>query len=265
MSSDRAEFIDDVSSPYEYARRLASYISNPETIRLRTMQFWGRAPGIEKCAELRADALKGRDAFRLACEARSQELRRHRLNDDHTFICGHDRSHENTAFRGDKEVCRECMEIKIDNTRRRLAALKIAQATKQPKPARIPMKGLVSDHIDLSLSPSQRVILLACARIGITPEQLVDSNRKRLFVRARWAVMAALRKFNPGLWSTPKIGELLGNMDHSTVVYALKQAADLEKRDPAFAELIAELVEIARRSLPKVAPEVVQSFMRDAA
>lgn len=44
------------STPYAYARSLANYIADPSTIRTRTIELFGRAPPVDICARMRAEA-----------------------------------------------------------------------------------------------------------------------------------------------------------------------------------------------------------------
>lgn len=92
--------------------------------------------------------------------------------------------------------------------------------------------------IDPSLSAFERAIAVAAWRLGVDVEVVRSSSRLKPVVRARWAVMLRLR--SDGL-STTQIGLRFG-LDHSTVIYALREAGRLTQHDPVF----AEAVELAR-------------------
>ena len=57
---------------------------------------------------------------------------------------------------------------------------------------------------------------------GVTLEQMQGPRRYRPIVRARWALIAALRERG---WSLMRIGKFL-NRDHTTVLYALRREAE---------------------------------------
>ncbi len=68
--------------------------------------------------------------------------------------------------------------------------------------------------------------------------ELIGPCRSRYYVEARFAAMAALR--NRGM-STTRIGRLLGNRDHSSVIHGCKRAAQMAAAEPGYADIIAEL------------------------
>ena len=57
---------------------------------------------------------------------------------------------------------------------------------------------------------------------GVTLEQMQGPQRYRPIVRARWALIAALRERG---WSLLRIGRFM-NRDHTTVLYALRREAE---------------------------------------
>jgi chromosomal replication initiator protein len=71
---------------------------------------------------------------------------------------------------------------------------------------------------------------------GISLSELTGDSRFTDLVRARWAVMLAMRA--RGL-STSRIGVALGGRDHTTVIHGLRQGALLRATDPAFASKCA--------------------------
>lgn len=50
------------AGPYAYAQKLASYIACPSTIRVRTLEWWGRAPSLRQCKAYRDEVLRRRGA-----------------------------------------------------------------------------------------------------------------------------------------------------------------------------------------------------------
>lgn len=66
--------------------------------------------------------------------------------------------------------------------------------------------------------------------------ELLGQDRFAGLVRARWAVMLAMRA--RGL-SVMRIGAALGGRDHTTILHGLKKGAALRANDPAFASKCA--------------------------
>lgn len=78
------------------------------------------------------------------------------------------------------------------------------------------------------------------ARLSDVPyEMVISSCKKRVCVRARWAVMHVAYGLN---YSSPDIGQRIGGFDHSTVFNALRRSKELlDKGDKEFAELVRGL------------------------
>jgi hypothetical protein len=83
------------------------------------------------------------------------------------------------------------------------------------------------------------VAALVATHTGITVEQIYGKRRDKPIARARFAVCCIARR--NGL-SFPQIGARIGR-DHSSVMHAVKMAEEWERRDPAFAQLLADVVE----------------------
>jgi chromosomal replication initiator protein len=71
---------------------------------------------------------------------------------------------------------------------------------------------------------------------GISLSELTGDSRFTDLVRARWAVMLAMRARGV---SMPRIGAALGGRDHTTILHGLKKATALRATDPAFASKCA--------------------------
>ena len=78
------------------------------------------------------------------------------------------------------------------------------------------------------------------ARLADVPFEAVGSPcKKRVCVRARWAVMFVAYGLK---YTSPDIGQRIGGFDHSTVLNALRRGKELlDKGDKAFAELVRGL------------------------
>ena len=86
--------------------------------------------------------------------------------------------------------------------------------------------------------PSIRVIASVAEGFGVTPADLVGPGRTAPIARARFAAMRALKL--RGL-SYPRIGSLLGNRDHTTIMHGVARARAIYAIDPDFAWLCDRL------------------------
>lgn len=248
---------DLAQTPLQYASAIARYISDPSTIRARTIDTWGRAPSIDQCRELRTAALSERDEFSRYWAARATELKDRYTPDN--YPCGHERSMENTWHNGDREKCRECFERQRGIIARRLTVRQMFEAptATEVKPAR------PEESVPLTLAPSRRVLLLASKMFMLPVETITSKARDKRIVRARWAVIYTLR--NTLGWTMPRAGQFVNLNDHTTVRYTLREAAALIERDEWFAQMCQRLAAIASEPMPKVADGLVDALMRDAA
>ncbi len=83
-----------------------------------------------------------------------------------------------------------------------------------------------------SLDMRNPIVKRAARIIGCTMPQLKGPSRDGRLVRARWAVMYAMRQRGKSL---PQIGRDLGGRDHTTVIHGLKRAEELLTTDEDFA------------------------------
>lgn len=248
---------NEAKSPTAYAAAIARYISDPSTIRARTIDAWGRAPSVDACKALRATALEERDEFSRYWAARSTEQK-----DRHTpenYPCGHERSMENTWHNGDREKCRECFERQRGIIARRLSVRHMFEApvVSEPTPVR------PEETIPMTLAPSRRVLLMASKLFLLPVDVITSKSRDKRVVRARWAVIYTLRTVLG--WTMLKSGQFVNISDHTTVRYTVREAAALIERDEWFAQVCARLADIATAERPKVEGVLVDALMRDAA
>lgn len=253
----RASTIDNEETPLAYAARLAKYISDPSTIHARTKDFWGRAPSVAECANLRARVERQKREYREACEQRADRASLKEVSDD--FPCGHERSDENTYHIGNRESCRACqkelqaaMWADVERKRQR-EALAAEQRRKleeaQPAPP-------------ILINPFTRILNCASDLTAISVEDITSRRRFRRVVRPRFAVIHALRSIG---FSLPRIAAMLNIKDHTSIIHALEQVDVMRPRDPDFDALCLAL-EAAARTKPEPLPaHVVAPFIREAA
>ncbi|MGL5083735.1 MAG: chromosomal replication initiator protein DnaA [Microcoleaceae cyanobacterium] len=87
---------------------------------------------------------------------------------------------------------------------------------------------------------SPEAVLQAIAEtFKVTLEDLKSSSRRREISLARQVAMYLMRQ-HTGL-SLPKIGEVFGGKDHTTVMYACEKVTKLRNRDPELAQTIRQL------------------------
>lgn len=67
---------------------------------------------------------------------------------------------------------------------------------------------------------------------GISYGELIGDGRSRIFVEARVVIIRVLRERG---WSFPRIGMLLGNRDHSTIIHSFSNYDIHERRNPLVA------------------------------
>lgn len=87
---------------------------------------------------------------------------------------------------------------------------------------------------------AEGILIEVCKLTKIAPSVLRSRSRIRKIARARQACAYTLRRRTN--WSMPQIARFLGLSDHTTIVHAIRVAADLIERDPAFKRMIIELM-----------------------
>jgi len=92
--------------------------------------------------------------------------------------------------------------------------------------------------------PSSDLIRIrkACgAAFGISDALVTSRSRYREIAHARQATAFVLRRVRPKL-SYPCIGQMLGGIDHTTVIHAVRVTEERMRREPEMADRIAGLV-----------------------
>lgn len=87
---------------------------------------------------------------------------------------------------------------------------------------------------------SQDLINKCCELFCVHQRDLLGDYRFRFVARARQALYLALRRRG---WSYHRIGQLL-NRDHSTVMYGVQIALEIERRDPEYARKVALITDL---------------------
>ena len=96
--------------------------------------------------------------------------------------------------------------------------------------------GLDSDSKLSFLNRQEEPIVNAVSEVtGITLQQIKSRSRLRAYVTARCLISHYLRKYTR--MSLKEIGAIIGNRDHSTVIYNIATHNDLMQYDEEFRKL----------------------------
>ncbi|TCM17229.1 chromosomal replication initiator protein [Novosphingobium sp. PhB165] len=206
----RSGFPDIVpSGANAYAKRLVQYISDPSTVRARTMDEYGKAPSLENIRRWRADWVN---------EIAERRAARAPVDDHHD---------------DDNEVNGICTAIA-----ERLVAASAAHV--------LPGGGVIAGTLSGAANDAEEhfegdtreqavtymeVIQACAARCGETVEDLLGPSRSRSIVRARQFTATVLRSRGN---SYPSVGRFMGNRDHSTIMHSVGVFFAVGMRDPFF-------------------------------
>tara|TARA_R110000868_G_scaffold410473_1_gene698590 strand:+ start:924 stop:1559 length:636 start_codon:yes stop_codon:yes gene_type:complete len=209
------------------AARLATYISDPSTIRVRVLETFGKAPSLAKCRELRARIATPKQ------ERTSYYAERFRQKCDR-----HSGTYELDA--DGFERCVECLAEKhLDQQRTVDRENRIERAQKAAKRVQAVRLATLARNLSTMPKPVLFPDLLngVAAAFKITPDDITGIDRRRLYVDARAALVRILRQRGS---SFPMIGKRL-NRDHSSIIY-LEQTFDIRaKRNPLIALVVERL------------------------
>lgn len=82
-----------------------------------------------------------------------------------------------------------------------------------------------------------RALRRAAALAGVETAALKSPRRDRHLVRARWTVWLALQRRG---WTNSSTARRM-RLDQTTVSYGIREAIELERRDPHFATAVAKV------------------------
>lgn len=227
----------DNTTPLMLASRLAKYISDPSTIRVRVLDHFGRAPSLEQCRNLRmramqkAKATEYNDRFKTRC-----------LRHDGPYVLGEDGNERCGPCEDEKqakarEKAKERLRLRLEREENERRA-KQEEAERQKLAARREYEELLSVQAALESTGKPvlagEVIRAVAAEFMITPAELIANNRQRIYVDAR---TAAIRIFRRRGNSYPQIGKRL-KRDHSSIINLDNSFSIRAKRNPLIAEVV---------------------------
>lgn len=87
------------------------------------------------------------------------------------------------------------------------------------------------------------VIDRVCEALDLPRETFFSDSRKKYIVAARSLVVKVLRERNSAVYSYPRIAEIVGRNDHTTMIHSYQQFDNYCRLFPVLTELLAELRE----------------------
>lgn len=208
--------------PASLARRFASYIKDPSTLRARVMDHYGTAPSLSSCARIIAEESRvPRTHYSRKIEGYSYS----------NFTCDHPRNMGNVHIEPNGEAsCATCRQPQPE----------------EPKPAPRPAPRVVVKptipawYVPRSERPRLHTDTLKAVAdaFHITVDELKGPGRARDYVDARAVVVHILRQ--AGL-SFPRIAQILNRSCHTTIINLWETWDHRIKRNPTMAELSERL------------------------
>jgi chromosomal replication initiator protein len=92
---------------------------------------------------------------------------------------------------------------------------------------------------DISAPDSEQILDTVAKAFNLSHEELLSRNRSKSIALPRQVAMYLLREI--GNESLPKIGEVLGGRDHTTVMYACEKVADMLERNDHFRQQVFQI------------------------
>lgn len=85
---------------------------------------------------------------------------------------------------------------------------------------------------------------------GVPPDMLLSKDRSRHIAHVRFAIMWALREYNPRVFSYPNIAVRLGFEDHTSIMHGYYRACARRDNDFHFRQLTDRLLAFAKSRAP---------------
>lgn len=229
----------DFATPVSYAKHLASYISDPSTIRAHVKTEWGRAPSIDIIRKMMEEVRKPKriEGYSL-CESRYRPL----------FKCGHPETANNIVIGlNGIDKCKACEDrkwrlakqredarqarIRVQLIRERMEheakLAEIKETLAKVAPPDGPKRKLIGNEL----------IAEAARFFNLTHADVVGEDRHSLFVDARCVVSLIMKE--RGL-SFPQIGRFL-KRDHSSIINLVRKAPERMARNPSMLKALEAL------------------------
>jgi len=219
----------DTLTPTSYATKLATYIDNPTTIRAHVKNFFGRAPSVDQCANLRRSHLAKVESFK---------RRNHCHERFSNFRCGHEQTDDNIiVLSNGYERCKTCEAdrvAKLEADRAKRAALLAKERADRLKAEEIRERlDMAKRTIDVPQGPRPRLssdtVRLVATLMAVTPEDMLSGSRAKRLVAAK---AVAARVFRQSGLSYPQIAGILKMRNHTSIIYLVETFSDRARQYP---------------------------------
>lgn len=226
-------------TPTSMAARLAEYITDPSTIRVRVLEHFGRAPTVEQCRNLRRKV----ESRRMKHISFAEEKFRN-------FCATHDGPYEMGPDGIDR--CMTCAQerkrAKIEQELNHIRELQRQKELREKRMADRDKRRITESlkGIDLNVKLEHEILMeQICAIFGISKEELIGGRRVHEFVNARIALTKLLKMRG---WSFPRIARLFprsntksGFADHTSFIHLHKNYDISARRNPLIARAVEAL------------------------
>ena len=93
-------------------------------------------------------------------------------------------------------------------------------------------------------APIRDILQAVCSAFDVTMTDLLSTRRYKKVAYPRFAACLLMKELTTH--SLPKMGQILGGRDHTTILHAIRRAQALEWRDDEFSEKLRQAREMAR-------------------
>jgi chromosomal replication initiator protein len=119
-----------------------------------------------------------------------------------------------------------------------------SQPVDRPMAERV-LQDLLPGHEAKAIDPPE-IIRASAAAYGFAPSEVTGASRKQPLVMCRQVAMYLCRELTP--LSLPKIGDLFGGRDHTTVMHAIEKVTRVMRTDREVFDRVSELSQSLRKT-----------------
>ena len=235
-------------TPTSYAARLATYISDPSTIRARTLEYFGRAPSVEQCRNLRNVEVNKRRlndrAYKPVSERYIRHCRTHPYDENEYAIDINGNEHCVACIK-EKQAKERAAELEriarweAEQKARSVATERAKRSRKHEIEAE--REGKIEPFIGGRPRVATETIKTVCDLMGVSLDEVMADNRGKRLVDARSVCVKLFRSGERPL-SYPQIARILGKACHSTIINLDDKFHDRAKANPRMWEVYDALM-----------------------
>lgn len=115
-----------------------------------------------------------------------------------------------------------------------------------------------SRHRYPALIVSKKLVMAASQITNIPVEELLSRDRRQELAWTRFAIIWALRELKPYVYTYPRLAQILGFKDHTSIIHGYRQACAARDEDGLFKYLSDKLLALAKLSDPERALDMEQ-------